>query len=226
MLHCLQSMYAADSAHVFTTAGLTDTFPCNMGLKQGCPLSPLLFGIYLDGLQQILEANESTDATRLNGNFLSSSSIALCWWPGPLFHSREGLQKLLDMLGTFSHDRRLTVSEYKSDGLCYKENNHITASNVCRAAPRPGGVFQVSGDHISCDQGLLPSCCIAANSWKEGCFCPCAELGIKDINLICRLFDTLVAPVLSYGCEIWALVQAIAIWLFLKGFTLNFGNTW
>jgi hypothetical protein len=32
----------------------------------------------------------------------------------------------------------------------------------------------------------------------------CAELHIFDPALQCQLFDTLVKPVLSYGCEIWS----------------------
>ncbi len=31
----------------------------------------------------------------------------------------------------------------------------------------------------------------------------CALLGIRDIALQCKLFDTLVLPILSYGCEVW-----------------------
>jgi hypothetical protein len=31
----------------------------------------------------------------------------------------------------------------------------------------------------------------------------CAELRIFDPALQCQLFDTLVKPVLSYGCEVW-----------------------
>ena len=32
----------------------------------------------------------------------------------------------------------------------------------------------------------------------------CAELGITDVRLRCRLYDAVVRPVLSYGCEVWA----------------------
>ncbi len=31
----------------------------------------------------------------------------------------------------------------------------------------------------------------------------CALLGIRDPALHCKLFDTLVLPILSYGCEVW-----------------------
>ena len=31
----------------------------------------------------------------------------------------------------------------------------------------------------------------------------CAELGIMDIQLRCRLYDAVVKPVLLYGCEVW-----------------------
>jgi hypothetical protein len=45
-----------------------------------------------------------------------------------------------------------------------------------------------------------------AMSGKKAIFalrCRCAELRIFDPALQCQLFDTLVKPVLSYGCEIW-----------------------
>ena len=31
----------------------------------------------------------------------------------------------------------------------------------------------------------------------------CALLGIRDPALQCKLFDTLVLPILSYGAEVW-----------------------
>ena len=59
-------MYAADKACVFTKDGPSDLFQCSIGLKQGCPLSPLLFSLYLDELGTLLEeASEETDCPRL-----------------------------------------------------------------------------------------------------------------------------------------------------------------
>ena len=49
VLAALKSMYAQDSAAVRTSAGLSEIFRCLLGVKQGCPLSPTLFGLYVDG---------------------------------------------------------------------------------------------------------------------------------------------------------------------------------
>ena len=43
-----------------------EMFECNIGVKQGCPASPLLFSLYLDELETLLEdASEHIDGPRL-----------------------------------------------------------------------------------------------------------------------------------------------------------------
>ena len=51
VLTSLQSMHAADKACVLTHQGPTDLFDCNIGVKQGCPASPLLLVCILMSLR-------------------------------------------------------------------------------------------------------------------------------------------------------------------------------
>jgi hypothetical protein len=53
-LRAVQSMYHNVKARVSTPEGLTEAFPSEMGIKQGCPMSPLLFGLFLDPLEELL----------------------------------------------------------------------------------------------------------------------------------------------------------------------------
>ncbi len=52
-------MYAKDTVHInHPNEGVTSSFTCQQGVKQGCPLSPLLFGLYLDALEGRLDGRE------------------------------------------------------------------------------------------------------------------------------------------------------------------------
>ena len=99
VLSSLQTMYAADKACVLTRDGPTDLFDCSIGVKQGCPASPLLFGLYLDELETLLESCHEIDAPRIAevalAILLFADDIAL------LSYSVTGLQKQLDILGAF-----------------------------------------------------------------------------------------------------------------------------
>jgi hypothetical protein len=52
-------MYAKDTVRInHPNEGVTSNFKCQQGVKQGCPLSPLLFGLYLDALEQRLDGRK------------------------------------------------------------------------------------------------------------------------------------------------------------------------
>ena len=91
-------MYAADKACVFTSEGPSNL--CSSGVKQGCPLGPLLFSLYLDELESLLEeASEENDCPRLAEMLIAvllfADDIAL------FSYSQKGLQRQLDILQAF-----------------------------------------------------------------------------------------------------------------------------
>ena len=59
-----KSLYTHDSAAVRTQKDILD---CLMGVKQGCPLSSTLFGLFVDGLEQHLTDTLGHDAASLSG---------------------------------------------------------------------------------------------------------------------------------------------------------------
>ena len=71
-----------------------------MGVRQGCPLSPTLFGIFFDGLHDHLHSCAPMAGMQLgSGRWLSSlvyadDVVLLSWSP-------SGLQLLLDSMGGF-----------------------------------------------------------------------------------------------------------------------------
>jgi len=58
-LRCLQVTYAKDIICInHPSEGVTSSFKCQQGVKQGCPLNPFLFGLYLDALEGRLDGKE------------------------------------------------------------------------------------------------------------------------------------------------------------------------
>jgi hypothetical protein len=63
-------MYENVIAKFKNTEGWSKDINCNIGVKQGCPLSPTLFAIYIDKLEDCLEKEDCVGLT-LTGIFIN-----------------------------------------------------------------------------------------------------------------------------------------------------------
>ena len=205
VLSSLQTMYAADKACVLTRDGPTDLFDCSIGVKQGCPASPLLFGLYLDELETLLESCPEIDAPRIAELVLAillfADDIAL------FSYSVPGLQKQLDILAAFCAARGLTVNVKKTKTLVFEHRKSATPAFLYAGEPvEQVDEFKYLGILMHGTRGLSPAIeflCKAARRAMFGVYRRCQQLSIHDPVLKCKLFDALVKPILCYCCEIW-----------------------
>ena len=112
ILDCIKSLYSHDSAAVRTQEGISDIFDCLMGVKQGCPLSATLFGLFVDGLEQ-----HPMDTLGHNAPSLSGVLIPLLLYANDLTimsTTPAGLQRLLNALQLFCEQRQLSVNLAKT----------------------------------------------------------------------------------------------------------------
>jgi len=103
-------------------------------VKQGCPLSPLLFGLYLDALEGCLHGKECDAPTLANLHvwlLLFANGLAL------MSESKVGLQQQLDMLHQFCVERGLMVNMKKKKVMVF---NYVD----------PCQEFVFEGDTIEC----------------------------------------------------------------------------
>jgi hypothetical protein len=105
-------MYAKDTVRInHPNEGVTSSFRCQQGVKQGCPFNPLLFGLYLDALEGRLDGREC-DAPAL-----ANMHIWLLLFTDDLVLTSEsevGLQQQLDTLQQFCAKRGLIVNVEKN----------------------------------------------------------------------------------------------------------------
>ena len=211
-LAALISMYRNVLACVKTPAGgLTPTFECTLGVKQGCPLSPTLFGMYVDQLESLLcQKLDDLHAPVLDG----SSIPCLLYADNVVLLSRTpcGLQLSLDVLCTFCKSQGLTVNPKKTQVVVFNDHrapkSYMSTELFTYMGTPVDKVEQYVYLGITFHRkmlftGAVEALAVAARKAMFCMFRRCTELGIVDIRLKCQLFDTLVSPILCYGCEIW-----------------------
>ena len=89
-----------------------------MGVEQGCPPSPTLFGLYVDGLEKHLLDTADIDAPTLMGVM-----VPLLLYADDLMlmsESMAGLQKQLNAPASFCEQRQLTVNLSKTKVVVFE----------------------------------------------------------------------------------------------------------
>ena len=206
ILDVIKSLYALDSAAVRSSQGISAIFRCLMGVKQGCPLSPTLFGLYVDGLEKHLLNMTDIDAPTLMGVM-----VPLLLYADDLIlmsESAAGLQKQLDALASFCEERQLTVNLSKTKVVVFEHRQSDVPDFVLNGAVvERVESYKYLGFVVHASKAMTFGTSFLVAAARKAMFAMrrrCALFGIRDPAMQCKLFDTLVLPILSYACEIWA----------------------
>jgi hypothetical protein len=116
--------------------GLSARFSCGIGVKQGCPLSPLLFGLYLDGLEKHLDALDGNSPPQLVDIvvklLLYANDLAL------MSETPQGLHKQIDVMSEFCVERQLVINVSKTKVVVFEKRCSAAPSSHTEGQPLSG----------------------------------------------------------------------------------------
>ncbi|KAL4854621.1 LINE-1 reverse transcriptase [Chlorella vulgaris] len=208
-LRAVQALYTTVPMCVKVPGGFASTFEATSGVKQGCPLSPILFGLYLDDFE--------------SGLVQQAAAAALPHWESgetvpPLFYADDqallattpaGLRFQLGYLENYCAAWGLTVNIKKTQVMVFcgrgaaGQESFRYAGHAVDTVP----TFRYLGVHMHCRQSFVSAASFTAEAGRRamhGLRRRLAANGLEDPMLSMRAFKTYVLPVLSYGAEIWA----------------------
>ena len=223
-LRVVQALCANVPMSVRTADGLSPCFQ-PAWRQAGLPLSPTLFGLYIDDF----EAEVLAAARR--GKLLDLPALAGSYsWVHPLVYaddmvllatSAAWLQRQLGMLQQYCQRWGLTVNTVKTELLLL--SGERTQQAAVRTAERArlsfGGAslavvpsFKYLCITFHGSFGLAgaaaPARVAAARAAMHSCRARSAALGIEAAPVQLQLFSTMVDSVLSYGAEVWGMQLA------------------
>ncbi len=176
-----------------------------MGVKQGCPLSATLFGLFVDGLEQHLMDTVGHDVPSLSGVL-----IPLLLYADDLIimsTTATGLQRQLDALQQFCHQRQLSDNLAKTKVVTFGSKAACQAFIFNSNEVERMESYKYLGFEFHATKSLAHGVSQPVSSAKKAMHSVnrrCALLPISDPGLRCKLFGSLVLPILSYASEVWA----------------------
>lgn len=210
-LAALQQIFDNISLAVCVNGVRGEQFKTYKGTKQGSTLSPLCFGIFIEQLHELITmqlpgAGPLVDGMRVP-DIMYADDVKLIATSCP-----AELQHLLDVLHLFCtlFDMEVNLSPQKTCILVLRR----AGSSV------PAGLkWYYNGQEVPvCDQYTDLGClyhdtkgiktaadALAAPARRamHGMLTKCRKEHIVQPDFKLRLFDTVVEPVMSYGCQVW-----------------------
>lgn len=216
MLGTVQAMYADVPVCVRSAEGLSGCFQSVLGVKQGCPLSPLLFGIFLDDWEGHLQSTLGSAAALPS---LAGHTIPPLLFADDMFliaTSAAGLQAQLHCLQGYCNAKKLTVNSAKTQVMILRPggrgSKRVAADECFTYAEQPletvasTKYLGLTFAQLSKARGFAGCADVLAGAGRQAMFAMrrrAFELGANSVEQQCMLFDTFVTPILSYGCEVW-----------------------
>jgi exonuclease III len=201
----VKDMYSKSKACVKLPSGLTEYFDTNVGVKQGCVISPTLFNLFLNDIPEIFDYDRSDPVVLYEmvlNCLMFADDIAL------VSSSAKGLQHCLDKLNIYCKKWGLQVNSKKTKVIifnragCMLKNNSFRIDNeeieIVKETKYLGIIFNNNCTFHSTAENLK-------NKSLKAMFKLFKSFGnmTPKINTSLHLFDAMVKPILLYNAEIW-----------------------
>ena len=213
VFNVIKSMYDCVKTSVFINGEKSDSFECKLGVRQGESLSPFLFAMYINDMEEVLSSDT-------NGITINDIRVLLLFYADDcvLFsETPEGLQREIDLLYEYCNRWRLRVNTVKSKVVVFRRGNRevnhswtfgVNSLSVCNKIPYLGNVFSSNGSFNQTQITLAEQASKAMYSLLK-------RLNNNFYNVkpmfMLDVFDKCISPILNYGCEIWGFHAAPAI---------------
>ena len=201
----LRNMYSNSSAYIKLSGHLSNKIDILKGTKQGHPLSPDLFKIFINDLSPLLEIVDCPN--------LSKTSISHLLWADDLIMlslNTEGCKYQLNKLESFCKEWGIEVNELKTqvmilgrDGKNSRYKNLVfnfesKTLEIVDSYCYLGIILHSSGELKTAQSTLKLKAMRAFFGLKRTVIR--SKLSFKALN---TLFDSLIKPIALYGAPIW-----------------------
>lgn len=122
MLDIIKSIYSVVKSQVKHNNTLSDSFTCNIGVRQGECLSPFLFAMYLNDLEEELDLNG------VDGINIGLKKLILLLYADDIVifgKTPEELQKSLNILENYCKRWKLTVNTNKTKIVVFRRGGRL-----------------------------------------------------------------------------------------------------
>ena len=213
MVRIIRSLYQDVKVKVKGLTSLSDMLNCDLGLLQGEIMSPILFSMFLTDVEMQLADNGNNGITldQLTLYLLLFVDDAVIFSETP-----EGLQKSLDNFEIYCQKWNLTVNVDKTKIVVFRKAGHLAHNESCTYNNQDVEIvptFNYLGIVLFSGGSFIPATKTLADKGLRAMHCSLETIKETQvpIKIMFNLFDSLVASVLSYGCEIWGFSSAECI---------------
>ena len=209
MFTIVRSMYSCLKTRVINNGEKSDMFYCQLGVRQGECLSPFLFSMYVNDIEECLSKPGS-------GITIEHLKLSLLLYADDVVifaESAESLQSTIDDLFIYCNRWKLRINTTKSFIVVFKKGRVNPIENwnygnesipVVSKIKYLGLVFSANGLSFQTQKTLSEQ----ANKATFKLHKMLSRFKSLKLSVISDLFDKFISPILNYGCEAWGFSDA------------------
>lgn len=199
----VQSLYFKSEIMIDKGGTMSDnTLEINQGVRQGCPLSPALFSIYIDEIIVQWQSNLTTEfkvgSTILNTILFADDQTILS-------SSEDNLQIAAYKLNEIANKFNMTISESKSKVMAFNGKDHMR----CKISINNSIIQQVNNfNYLGCNVSYCQKEDINIKLNRFYRMCGTIRRTLKNKTLRStqlKFYKIMAVPVLTYASENWTL---------------------